>query len=578
MPFISSRNQRKIFIYFLAFWLILIIVYKGQYSLRPVADSSLLTTQRNSAQINKVKFLRDQLRKCEEQIYHLPNEKKIEPNKRIIQKSSNHHNKTFIRSHSFPRKNEQLSVKNSFDFTRRRIGRGLDELQWHLTDMLTNKKLPKGRIVHTMMEHLNVLRYDMRTFYDYGETMRKEELASVSSIIQTRLLALQTPNNCLEAKKLICDLNKRCGFGCQIHHVTYCFIAAYALKRTFILKSNDWSYAAKGWSSVFLSLSPNGCDETTLANSKRRTYRWGSFSEEEWFSSDLDKYDVSFPIIDLINASPSFLPLSIPSEFASIITEFHGNPFAWFASHFMNYLLRPSTWLKNRIDSKLKELGYRRPIVGVHVRRTDKIKREAKFHEIDEYMREVEMFFNQLEFNEERVLEERLVYLATDDRKLFDEAKRKYPRYKFLHDVSIAKSAEVNNRYSVESLVGLLIDIEGLANADFIVCTFSSQVCRVAYEVMQMKHTDASDKFRSLDDIYYFGGQLEHFWRARFENRNNGIQFKKNDLIAIKGNHWNGEAKGLNKKSDVEGVFPAFKAEDEPQIVQMSKYDDNSDL
>ena len=36
------------------------------------------------------------------------------------------------------------------------------------------------------------------------------------------------------------------------------------------------------------------------------------------------------------------------------------------------------------------------------------------------------------------------------------------------------------------------------------------QVCRIAYEIMQTRHIDAADRFKSLDDIFYFGGQSEH--------------------------------------------------------------------
>lgn len=36
------------------------------------------------------------------------------------------------------------------------------------------------------------------------------------------------------------------------------------------------------------------------------------------------------------------------------------------------------------------------------------------------------------------------------------------------------------------------------------------QVCRLAYEIMQTLHADASARFKSLDDIYYYGGQGPH--------------------------------------------------------------------
>lgn len=66
---------------------------------------------------------------------------------------------------------------------------------------------------------------------------------------------LQNPKDCQSAKKLLCNLNKGCGFGCQIHHATYCLIVAYGTKRTLILRSHNWRYAQKGWESVFMPLS-----------------------------------------------------------------------------------------------------------------------------------------------------------------------------------------------------------------------------------------------------------------------------------------------------------------------------------
>ena len=33
------------------------------------------------------------------------------------------------------------------------------------------------------------------------------------------------------------------------------------------------------------------------------------------------------------------------------------------------------------------------------------------------------------------------------------------------------------------------------------------QVSRIAYEIMQTRFPDAADRFKSLDDIWYFGGQ-----------------------------------------------------------------------
>jgi len=75
----------------------------------------------------------------------------------------------------------------------------------------------------------------------------------------------------VKAKKIVCNLGKGCGYGCQLHHVTYCLMMAYATQRTLILQSEGWRYASKGWESVFLPLSET-CN--TLPRSQN-TVRWG---------------------------------------------------------------------------------------------------------------------------------------------------------------------------------------------------------------------------------------------------------------------------------------------------------------
>lgn len=70
----------------------------------------------------------------------------------------------------------------------------------------------------------------------------------------------QNPKNCKKAKKVVCNLSKGCGYGCQLHHVVYCLITAYAMERTLVLESKGWRYASGGWESVFLPLSSTCMD------------------------------------------------------------------------------------------------------------------------------------------------------------------------------------------------------------------------------------------------------------------------------------------------------------------------------
>lgn len=63
----------------------------------------------------------------------------------------------------------------------------------------------------------------------------------------------------------------------------------------------------------------------------------------------------------------------------------------------------------------------------VHIRRTDKVGTEAAFHKLDEYMVHVEEYYKNKELIEK--LDKKRVYLATDEPKLFSEAKHKYVTY-----------------------------------------------------------------------------------------------------------------------------------------------------
>lgn len=85
-------------------------------------------------------------------------------------------------------------------------------------------------------------------------------------------------------------------------------------------------------------------------------------------------------------------------------------------------------------------------------------------------------------------------FITNTCHQVIEEIRQDYPDYIVIGDPSISRSASVASRYSDESLRGIVLDIILLARSDHLVCTFSSQVCRVAYEIMQTMHTDASDR------------------------------------------------------------------------------------
>jgi glycoprotein 6-alpha-L-fucosyltransferase len=128
-----------------------------------------------------------------------------------------------------------------------------------------------------------------------------------------------------------------------------------------------------------------------------------------------------------------------------------------------------------------------------------------------------------------------------------------------------SKTASVASRYSPDSAQGVILDIHFLSQCDYLVCTFSSQVCRMAYELMQARFPDASWRFKSLDDVYYFGGQSGHTFTAVYDHTPNGpgeISMRAGDRLALAGNHWNGYSKVRNHRTNNDGLVPSYKLAD----------------
>lgn len=393
---------------------------------------------------------------------------------------------------------------------------------------------------------------------DGYSTWREKESNDLSNLVQGRFRYLQNPSDCKKAKKLVCNLNKGCGYGCQLHHVVYCFMVAYGTQRTLILKSKGWRYHKTGWEEVFQPIS-----DTCTSTEGETATNWPGYGNVQV---------LTLPIIDSISPRPPYLPLSVPEDLAPRLLRLHGDPFVWWVGQILKYLLRPQEKTSLLIQNAITNLNFQRPIVGVHVRRTDKVGTEAAFHGIEEYMNVVDEYYNQLELKKK--VDKRRIYLATDDPKVIADAKSKYSHYEILGDPKISKTAAVASRYSDTSLQGIILDIHMLSMTDYLVCTFSSQVCRIAYEIMQNYFPDASAKFRSLDDVYYYGGQTANNRIAVLphEPQLGEIQLKIGDIISIAGNHWNGFSKGRNLRTNQMGLFPSFKVKPKIETVKFPTY------
>lgn len=447
----------------------------------------------------------------------------------------------------------------------REVQRVSTEFWWYMKKELTLLKQPNTtrQIDRVMLKAVDIQRklqndlYELSNTVDHISDWRKQESKTLSDLVWRRINYLQNPKDCKKASKIVCELDNKFGFGCELHHVTHCLISAYATQRTLILDSKRFSYTSGGWETLFQPLSET-CNST---------------SGKVFNGIDESKTVYRLPVIQNLKINrPNYLPLAIPEDLANRIRRFHGNPAAWWIGQFVQYALRPNSMTQKKTLEKIRKLGFEGPIVGVHVRRTDKLNKEAKFYGVEEYMEHVEEWFNAYEHRHPGI--QRRIYIATDEPAVLNQTMAEYPAYTIISNPDATDFAK-NKRYSADSLMGIYLDIYLLSMCDYLVCTFSSNVCRAAYELMQTRHGDASSWITSLDKMYYFHGQNPHFFEA-VENHtaaNNGeISFSKGQLIDVYENLRDGYSKGRHKETGKVGLFPSYKVADTLQIVKYPKF------
>ncbi len=202
------------------------------------------------------------------------------------------------------------------------------------------------------------------------------------------------------------------------------------------------------------------------------------------------------------------------------------------------------------------------------MRRTDKVGSEAKYHSLEEYMFYVDDYFQMLDFQSSvQSKPVRCVYLATDEPEVFTEANTKYPHYKFIN----AQNFITNSSMFSKKALSIMLDLHFLYHSDYLVCTLTSNVCRLASELMQVRYVDATWRVVSLDDSIYTNSMQEtnkaEAVLDHFPNREQDeIELIKGDkLIYLRyatGNNFgylNGYYYVYSFRLNVNGFVPSYK-------------------
>ncbi|KAL3211692.1 hypothetical protein MRX96_008396 [Rhipicephalus microplus] len=336
-------------------------------------------------------------------------------------------------------------------------------------------------------EYLRVMEADVAAIRETDRAVRKsaEKMRRLRDYVRDTIEQLQNPADCKSAPKLRCLLDNPSGLAAGAHDVLWCFVAALQMGRTLILNSTPWHYTPNdsGWTEVLQPVAGPSCENAGSENMIVDGYpghEWGLKTRRRM--------------------------RDLPASFAKDLVANHGEPYAWWYGQILAYIFRLQNSTRELIeDFKIKN-DYKHPIVALHIRRTDK-KKEAAFHDVVEYMQHAEEFYSSLALSGQPV--QKRVFIATDEPEVITEIIQKFPEYKVISNrLSALEAFDLKARFHNSTLASVLIDIYLLAESDYLVCTFSSGFCRLAYELMQARYAetgaDATPKAVSLDIEYCY--------------------------------------------------------------------------
>lgn len=227
----------------------------------------------------------------------------------------------------------------------------------------------------------------------------------------------------------------------------------------------------------------------------------------------------------------------LPADLADRIKKLSDESLAWFTGQLIDITAKYLPNVKKIVNESFENFtNFKHPIVGVHVRRTDKALK-IKTNAIEDYMKQVNFYYDQLEFTQK--VDKRRIYLATEDPDVIADVKKRYVKYEVISNIEASKIARnVTTRMSTVGLEGLIVDLFMLSQCDFTVCSFTSNICTLLLESYQIKHPNTANKLVSLKSIYnadyrkiWYGKMVHKFSR---ETRKDSFTLNRGEKIMIR--------------------------------------------
>ncbi|CAH8578716.1 unnamed protein product [Schistosoma rodhaini] len=280
-------------------------------------------------------------------------------------------------------------------------------------------------------------------------------LNKLSQRLQKKIQEQQNPADCKMAKYVTFDYTNLCGFGCSMHQLMFCLQLAFENDRVLIVKNHPPGDIFRKW-----------LHQNTLPLSEKCSHL-----DTNGRSDNIQCPRLRYGHIH--NLLLNVLPINMNAE----LLRLHEAPYVWFAGQLAAYILRPRPQFAQLINATLKSFKMSGdPVVGVHIRRTDKIIREAKFHNLSEYMEQVNKFFDRQNANHlimpkrhnknrkklgsisERIMRrnnsiqiKRSIYLAKHYPNVFTQFPNSHPNYILYDSPSRSHSTDLRMRKTYNS-------------------------------------------------------------------------------------------------------------------------------
>lgn len=350
------------------------------------------------------------------------------------------------------------------------------------------------------------------------KNQKKFTLKSIHLKIWEQIKFLQERRSCLRKKVLHCEItNNYAGFGSILHRYGVCIQVAYGLGRMFIIEPSIYKHF--GGLSNWLQIDTRRCNyarkeyNRILADTSQRYKRFCDVHDPKCYLENGYDIDNTYQILTF-NPQPAFptprhMPGTIPTEIERELRSLNvSDPKLWFAAQFVSYkLLHPKKSFLRQLRKLSAKINYEKPVVAMHIRHGADKMPESNYYSENMYVNKVvEIFQNKLD-NSSR----RNTYLATDDfGSLFRIEELLPPNYNII-TIPIELRQESMTQYNIEApskivIETMLIDLYLLARSDYIVCTLSSNVCRLVWlmKLSKSPYMVNAETIKSLDeDMFY---------------------------------------------------------------------------